>query len=90
MNPWGRDDLMAIAAVCYCLGRRTYIVRDCADWLREHWKDFSESTRQVIKRDIEEAFIRHEQSPTWRLGDRCDVETWEKVRRLWADVEPPK
>lgn len=33
VNPWGRDDLMASAAVRYCLGRSTYIVGDRADWL---------------------------------------------------------
>lgn len=25
-GPWGRDDLMALAAVRYCFGRMSYIV----------------------------------------------------------------
>lgn len=36
MSPWGRSDLMATAAVRYCLGRCSYIVGDCVDWLHEH------------------------------------------------------
>ena len=34
---YGRDGLMAIAAFRYCLGRQTYIVGDCAEWLCEQW-----------------------------------------------------
>ena len=30
---YGRDDLMAVAAFRYSLGRMTYIVSDCAHWL---------------------------------------------------------
>lgn len=55
-NPWGRDDLMATAAVRYCLGRMTYIVGDCADWLIEHWPNISSNARAVIQRDVEERF----------------------------------
>lgn len=29
----GHDHLMVIAATRYCLGRMSYIVSDCADWL---------------------------------------------------------
>ena len=36
---YGRADLMAIAAVRYCLGRMSYIVGDCADWLIAEWPD---------------------------------------------------
>ena len=36
---WGRDGLMAVSAVRYCLGRMTYITGDCADWLIGAWQE---------------------------------------------------
>lgn len=86
---WGRDDLMAIAAVRYCLGRTTYIVSDCCDWLVEQWSNIKPSARAVIKRDIEEAFARdddaREAGNSYKpLGWDCDRQSWEKVRGLWV------
>ena len=88
MSAWGRDDLMAIAAVRYCLGRMTYIVGECADWLIEQWPNIAPSARAVIERDVEEAFasdvkarMRGDQYKP--LGMDCDRAQWERVRRLW-------
>ena len=36
---WGWQDLMAIAACRYCLGRMTYIAGVCADWLVDKWPE---------------------------------------------------
>lgn len=89
-SPWGRGDLMAVAAVRYCLGRATYIVGDCADWLTEHWPQISESARATIRRDVEEAFARDDKARAdglstghTALGWDCDRAEWERVRRLW-------
>jgi hypothetical protein len=49
---WGRSDLMVIAAVRYCLGRMSYIVSDCVDWLIQIWPDLSDNTRATILRDV--------------------------------------
>ena len=88
-NAWGRDDLMAIAAVRYCLGRMTYITADCADWLLDQWPNIRESARAVIQRDIEEAFERDDgdraEGALYKaLGWDCDRRAWERVRVLWA------
>ena len=32
------DQLMAMAAVRYCLGRSSYIVGACVEWVRENWE----------------------------------------------------
>lgn len=87
-NPWGRSQLMAIAAVRYCLGRQTYIVGDCADWLIEVWPHLHESAQTIIRRDIEEAFESDDRQRaggmTYKaLGDDCDRQQWDRVRRLW-------
>ena len=55
-NVWGRDQIMVIAAVRYCMGRSTYIVGDCAEWLIVQWPHFNEHTKAIIQRDLEEEF----------------------------------
>jgi hypothetical protein len=87
-NPWGRNDMMALAAVRYCLGRMTYIVSDCCDWLLQVWPDLSQDIRTVIKRDIEEDFTRDDAARLrgdsyLPLGHDMDRKQWEKVRELW-------
>lgn len=91
IQPWGTNDLMATAAVRYCLGRRTYIVRECADWIIRHWENFESRTRTQIQRDVEEAIAndridrRNNVQPP-HLGDDCDRADWERVRKLWMQL----
>ena len=30
---WGWNEIMVISAFRYCVGRQTYVVQACADWL---------------------------------------------------------
>jgi len=88
-SPWGEDDLMAIAAVRYCLGRMTYIVGDCASWLIRVWPHLAESARKTIRRDIDEAFQRDDEARADGHADKplgwdCDRQQWERVRGLLA------
>ena len=87
-NPFGRDDLMAIAAVRYCLGRQSYIVGDCVDWLIRWWPHLAEGCRKVIARDVNEAFAKDDEArecgDTYRpLGMDMDRQQWERARALW-------
>ena len=87
---WGRDEMMVVAAFRYCLGRRTYIVNDCAEWLIANWQTFSDKTREVIQRDLEEEFVRDardraESSKYPALGMDMDRQQWERVRALWRN-----
>lgn len=80
---FGRGDLMAVASVRYCLGRSTYIVSDCVEWLLRNWHHIEPNTKFVINRDVEEAFLRND------VGMDCDRREWEKVRALWAISPSP-
>jgi hypothetical protein len=80
---------MAVSAVRYCLGRRTYVTADCADWLIDIWPGLKDHARTVIRRDLEQAFSadddeRANGAQYKSLGDDCDRAEWERVRRLWA------
>lgn len=80
-RPFGRDDLMALAAVRYCLGRASYIVGDCVDWLYEQWPALDENVRTVIARDVDQALREG------RVGMDMDREQWERARKLWAGAD---
>lgn len=86
---FGRSDLMAMCAVRYCLGRATYVVGDCVDWLIDQWENLAPNAKTIIQRDIEEAFRRDDEARSdgkehKPLGMDCDRAEWEKARRLWA------
>lgn len=89
MSDYGRDELMVVAAVRYCIGRTSYIVSDCCDWLIKIWMDLLPNTRAVIQRDIDEAFekdnsARAEKRNYRPLGWDCYRKEWERVRKLWS------
>lgn len=87
---WGFNGLMASAAFRYCLGRRTYIVGSCVDWIISNWEKFPENVKNLIERELEEAFGEddkerlHIANPDWLpLGHDCDRKDWERVRSIW-------
>ena len=90
-TPWGNNGLMALCAVRYCLGRRTYITAECREWLYQIWDSLPEESKKLIRRDVEEAFQRDDEdrasgSTQYKaLGDDCDRAEWEMVRKLWGN-----
>jgi len=91
---WGYDDIMVVAAFRYCLGRRTYIVQDCVNWLIDYWPQFNLGVKQIISRDLEDEFakeeIRLKEGDPFTfssLGDNCDKVEWEKVRALYKETK---
>lgn len=60
----------------YSLGRMTYIVSDCVEWLRRYWHLLPENWQQQIHEDIKKAI---EQG---MAGHQCDIESWKKVLEL--------
>lgn len=78
---------MALCAIRYTIGRRSYIVGDGHRWALE-WGAKSDWVRSVITRDLEEAVAQCDRNPSgeWRpLGDDHDERGWRDVlRRLQA------
>jgi len=73
------DQLMAMAAMRYCLGRRSYIVGACLEWLRDVWDQLQPNTQQVMVRDIVEMLI----TTTANTPLDCDERGWEAFAE-WA------
>lgn len=67
------DETMAICAIRYTIGRRSYITSDGQRWAR-NWGTKSKHVRDVIRRDLREAADRH-----GALGDECDEAGWRNV-----------
>ena len=84
------DHNVAIWATRYCLGRMTYDVGQCVEWLIHVWPDLRKDVRAIIQRDIEEAFAEDARARdglpgnSKRLGMDMDRREWERVRRLWG------
>ncbi len=62
---------IALCALRYCQGRRTYMPSLVVDWTKRHWESLSLKDRGVILKDLEE-FLNSGRD----LGDECDRETW--------------
>ncbi len=71
IEPW-----MIISAFRYSLGRRTYVVSECVDWLTENWQWVNESTKKIILREIKEAIDSN------LCGDPCDCSDWREILTL--------
>lgn len=51
------SDLMVMAAHRYCLGRRSYIVGCCIEWLGTVWSKLKDGDKYTILRDTYEALM---------------------------------
>jgi hypothetical protein len=72
-------DGMVIYAMRYALGRRSYAVGECVDYLIANWRYLEPRTREVIKRDIRKAITEG------RAGMDMDVADWKRVLELPED-----
>lgn len=83
---------MATAAVRYCLGRSSYIVGDCVDWLIQQQHAIEPSALKIIVRDIREAMQRDDDARErgdqhLPLGMDMDRREWE---RALAGIRAPQ
>ena len=59
----GDRDSAAIWALRYCLGRQTYVVPMCVEWLIDAWPLLDQHAKAIIARDLKE-----EIRSLWRAG----------------------
>jgi len=65
------DRLMIMSAHRYCLGRSTYIVGCCVDFLMDHWAQLSNQDKDQIIKETKEAIESNS------YGMECDKKEWE-------------
>ncbi len=77
--------LMILAALRYCLGRRSYIVGVCQEWLTCYWSLINNETRARLIRDVIVALMDDE------AGDKFEFESWRKFALFgWARLSNEK
>lgn len=69
------DQLMVMAAHRYSLGRRSYIVGSCIEFLDEVWDQLKLNTQEVILRDTKEALAHSDRGDA---GAPMDIRAWEQ------------
>lgn len=67
---------LLLSAFRYSLGRRTYMVGACREWLEAFWHLLPPAWQAQVHRHIREAIA------AGCAGDPCDVMEWRKVLRL--------
>lgn len=88
------ESMIVIGAFRYYLGRMTISVSGFCDWICMNWENLEEGTRNIVTREIEDAFHRDagerlkvkETGATqhwFPLGMDCDKAKWAQVRRLY-------
>lgn len=81
---------LLIAAQRYYQGRQTIAAASFAQQLAEAWPTIPAHTRNIIRRDLEQAFKDDDEArargETYRpLGMDCDRQAWELVRQAWIE-----
>jgi len=85
---WSFNELI-VPATRYYIGRMTGATTEHAEKLASYWPYLDEETKEVIKKDLTEAFKRDDRLRSLGkvdvlpLGQDCDREAWEKVRAAW-------
>lgn len=70
------DQLMVMAAHRYCLGRQSYIVSDCIEWLHVTWWQIESSGQDVILRDTAAALMDNEAGSSYDAIGWKDFLAW--------------
>jgi len=88
---WLDNMIMVISAHRYCLGRETYVVGACIDWLTAIWPVLESNTQSVILRDTIEALMDGNAGfpsidvPAWK---RFCEEQWTRIsheQQVWIE-----
>ena len=87
IESFNTDDLI-MSATAYYLGRATISVDAHCNCVVRAWPQLSHGVREYIQRIVDEAFRRDARKmikgeKSYELGEGCDRESWEKVRKLW-------
>jgi hypothetical protein len=83
-EPWGLNQMMAVAAVKHCVTVYGPTVHVCARWVIANWDEFAPETRDCIRHEVTralEADELHRAGPGSGLDNkRKDLEM---IRTLW-------
>lgn len=73
------DQLMAMAAHRYCMGRSSYIVGSCLDWIKATWEQMQAKTQSIMLRDTLDDLHRYKELPYASDWQRLSRWMWERM-----------
>lgn len=79
------NELMALCAIRYTIGRRSYTVSEGAAWALQ-WGRESEFVRKIIIRDLTESVARCDDGAE-ALGDPMDEKMWRRVLGELVEID---
>jgi hypothetical protein len=78
---------MLLCAMRYCMGRRSYAVRSCCDYLRAHWREIDPRTRATMRRDLDDELRRYRELGA-TMGDDFDERAWASLLAFMDGATP--
>ena len=66
-----------LCAFRYCLGRQTYIVSQCTEYLEKNWDNIEVYVQETIQQEIESAIVSGNAGHS-----HIDIPLWRKVLNL--------
>jgi hypothetical protein len=83
-EPWGPNQMMAVAAVKHCVTVYGPTVHVCAQWVIANWGEFTPETRDCIRYEVTKAL---EADELHRAGPGSGLDNkriyLEMIRTLW-------
>ena len=73
---------IVISALRYALGRRTYITKSTANFIKEYPEIIDKRVKKVMLNDLEQYFNMRDN--TYSIDDNCDYNTWLDLKE-WLD-----
>jgi hypothetical protein len=74
--------MMVIAAFRYCLGRQSYIVGMCIDFLKQVWGQLDKNDKDIIMKEIAEELNRKP-----RIESKYLIDDWTTLLNWMAEKE---
>lgn len=73
--------MVAIGALRYCIGRRSYAPSMVQDWIKTFWGSLKPGDKLCIFKDVKE-FVESDRN----LGDECDAVDWKNFLK-WIEEQ---
>lgn len=70
------DEHIAFNSFRYCLGRHTYVVSECVEYLIDNWEHLGKKYRELIYKEIQEYFATEWQQ---EHAHECDNNEWNRI-----------
>lgn len=75
------DQFVVTAFHRYCLTRSTYAVSLCCDWIKAHWEQFDQQTKEGTIKETREALDRDD------IRHVCDRRDWVELLNWMIEQE---